>query len=169
MTVFVASASAGRITGSGLEAPCVFGKSGLISAASKREGDRASPVGQWPVRRAFYRADRLPAPVTRLRLDPIEAADGWCDAPQDPAYNRLVRRPYPASCETMMREDGLYDLVVVPGHNDDPPVPQLGSAIFLHCRAEEGLATAGCVAAPRQAVIDLVERMAPGDVVEITP
>jgi L,D-peptidoglycan transpeptidase YkuD (ErfK/YbiS/YcfS/YnhG family) len=167
MTVFTASAALGRISGAGFDCACVFGKAGLIAAAEKREGDKASPMGLWPVRRVFYRADRIAEPAARLRCDPIEPQDGWCDAPGDPGYNRLVRLPYPASCETLMRQDGLYDLVVVLGHNDDPPIGDLGSAIFLHCRAEDGAGTAGCVAAPRDALSALIALMAPGDGVEI--
>ncbi len=93
MTVYTASFGAGRLAGPGFEAPCVFGKSGLVSAAEKREGDGASPIGAWPVRRAFYRADRLEPPATALRLDAIGLEDGWCDAPCDPAYNRLSGGP----------------------------------------------------------------------------
>ncbi len=119
-------------------APCVFGRSGVIAAADKREGDGATPLGAWPLRRTLYRADRIAAPQTALPRRPIGAHDGWCDAPEDPAYNRPVRRPYPAGHEVMQRADGLYDLLVVLGHNDDPPQRTargagLGSAIFLHC------------------------------------
>lgn len=169
MTRFIASASQGEIRGAGRRAPCVFGKAGLIAALDKREGDQASPIGVWPIRRAFFRSDRLSRPDTALRLDAIAPQDGWCDAPADPAYNRLVRLPYPASAETMTREDGLYDLVVVLGHNDDPAHPGLGSAIFLHCMAEDGAGTLGCVATARAALIGLLGEMAPGDCVEITP
>ena len=38
-------------------------------------------------------------------------------------YNRPVRLPYPASAETLWRDDHLYDLVVVLGHNDAPVRP----------------------------------------------
>ena len=45
-------------------------------------------------------------------------------------YNRLVKLPYPASAETMWREDHLYDLVVVMGFNDDPVVSGQGQRDF---------------------------------------
>ena len=77
-------------------------------------------------------------PSRRLPLRAIRKDDGWCDAPDDPNYNRLVKLPYPASAETMWREDHLYDLVAVLGYNDDPVVPGKGSAIFLHL-ARDGL------------------------------
>lgn len=171
MTVYTASLAAGRLTGPDCDAPCAFGKAGSIPATVKREGDLASPLGHWPVRRVFYRADRVAAPRTALRTDPIAADDGWCDAPGHPAYNRLVRLPFAESHEALLREDGLYDLIVVLGHNDDPPKEALGSAIFLHCALpfEDGALrpTAGCVAVPRQDLVQLVGMLAPGDGIEI--
>ncbi len=47
-------------------------------------------------------------------------------APGDKAYNRPVKRPYPASSEAMWRDDSLYDLVVVLGYNDDARSPGMG-------------------------------------------
>lgn len=134
--------------------PCALGRSGI--RAAKVEGDGATPVGRFPLRRALYRPDRIAAPVSSLRVDPIDPEDGWCDAPDDPAYNRPVRLPYPASHETLWRDDGLYDVIVVVGHNDDPVVPGAGSAVFLHCIRPGGGATAGCVAVDRAVLIALL-------------
>lgn len=148
---------------------CALGKTGVIAAADKREGDRKSPLGAWPVRRACWRADRLERPQTALVLDAIASDDGWCDAPGDPAYNRPVRLPYPASCEALAREDELYDIVVVLGHNDDPPEPGLGSAIFLHCARPDFPPTQGCVALARGDLLDVLASVQPGDRLEICP
>ncbi|KAA5803442.1 L,D-transpeptidase family protein [Alkalicaulis satelles] len=144
-----------------------IGRSGVIAAEDKREGDGATPLGAWPVRRALWREDRLARPDTALVLDAIGADDGWSDDPSDPAYNRPVRLPWPASHEVMTRQDGLYDIVVVLGHNDDPPVPGLGSAIFLHCVSPDYAPTEGCVAVARDALIALLALLRPGDVIEI--
>ena len=46
----------------------------------------------------------------------------------------------------MWRDDDLYDIVVVLGHNDDPPVPGSGSAIFMHVARPGFAPTEGCVA-----------------------
>ena len=127
-----------------LRLPCALGRSG--SRALKHEGDGATPIGCWPVREAFYRADRIGRPRTRLKLRPILESDGWCDAIGDRNYNRRVRHPYPASAEDMRREDGLYDLMVVLGHNDRPRVQGLGSAVFMHVARPDWKPTAGCVA-----------------------
>ena len=137
--------------------PCSMGRSGLIAAADKREGDGATPMGRWRLLHVYYRADRIDAPVSALPVSAISDQDGWCDAPDDPNYNRAVTLPYPASHETLMREDGLYDLLVATDHNTDPAVPGQGSAIFLHCRNPDGKPTAGCIAIDRAALITVVE------------
>ncbi len=74
----------------------------------------------FPLRQVFYRPDRMAAPVTGLPVTPLRPGDGWCDAPGDPNYNRFVPLPYPASHERLWREDGLYDVIVVIGHNCRP-------------------------------------------------
>jgi L,D-peptidoglycan transpeptidase YkuD (ErfK/YbiS/YcfS/YnhG family) len=146
---------------------CALGKAGVTPAAAKREGDLASPIGVWPIRRVLYRPDRGAAPETALPMQALSPDDGWCDAPGDPAYNRPVRLPYPASAETMWRDDHIYDLVVVLGHNDDPPVAPMGSAIFLHLARDGYLPTEGCVAVAREDLETLLAAAKLGDPVEI--
>lgn len=146
---------------------CAVGKGGVVSAEAKREGDGASPAGVWAIRRILYRPDRSPAPKTHLPVAPMAPDDGWCDAPQDPAYNRPVKLPYPASCEQMWREDHVYDLVGVLAHNDDPPVPGLGSAIFLHLAREDYSPTEGCVALARPDLEMLLSLAEPGSAIAI--
>lgn len=147
--------------------PCALGRGGLIAAEAKREGDGATPLGVWPFRRVYWRSDRLDKPQTDLPIDAIHPDDGWCDEPGDAGYNRLVRRPYPASCETMTREDELYDVVVVLGHNDNPPTPSAGSAIFLHCAKPGFPTTEGCVALQRSDLLRVLRAVKPGDVLTI--
>jgi L,D-peptidoglycan transpeptidase YkuD (ErfK/YbiS/YcfS/YnhG family) len=139
----------------------------VVRAADKREGDGASPAGVWPIRRVLYRPDRGPAPQTTLPVAAVAEDDGWCDAPGDPAYNRPVKLPYPASAEQMWRDDHLYDLVVILGHNDDPPIAGLGSAIFLHLAKPDYAPTHGCVAVARGDLEALLRVAKPGDAVEI--
>lgn len=136
-------------------------------AADKREGDGASPAGAWPIRRVLYRPDRGPAPSIAFDLQPISRHDGWCDDPKDPAYNRPVYLPYPASAEHMWMESGVYDIVVVLGHNDDPVVPGMGSCIFLHLSTPDYSPTQGCVAIARPDLEALLARARPGDGIEI--
>lgn len=146
---------------------CALGPAGVVPAAAKREGDGASPAGVWPIREVIYRPDRGPPPATEFRVRAMTEDDGWCDDPADPQYNRHVKLPYPASAEALWREDGVYDIVVILGHNDDPPVPGLGSAIFLHICRPGFPPTEGCVAIERADLEDLLDRAKPGDAIGI--
>ena len=134
--------------------PCALGPAGIQK--HKREGDGATPAGQFPIRALWYRADRLSRPRTLLPLFEIRRESGWCDAPMDPHYNRPVELPHPASAEALWRDDDVYDLVVILGHNDNPVVPHGGSAIFLHIASPGFGPTEGCVAIDRDALLDIV-------------
>ena len=148
---------------------CALGKGGVVAAEDKREGDGASPLGVWPLLRVLYRPDHGEAPRTTLPCAPLRPNDGWCVAPGDPNYNRPVVHPYPASAERMWRDDRLYDIVVILGHNDDPVIPGTGSAIFLHCAREDYGPTEGCVALARADLEALLAAAKPGYAVEIRP
>ena len=56
-----------------------------------------------------------------------------------------------------------YDIVVVLGHNDDPPVPGSGSAIFVHVARANGAPTEGCVAMALPDLLAMLGACSPGD------
>src|SRR6266436_1439669 len=114
-----AETSLGWATLGGRRWRCTVGAGGVRE--DKVEGDAATPAGTFPLRHIYFRNDRLVLPKVRLPARPINEHDGWCDDPRSSSYNRLVRVPNDWSHEKMWREDGLYDLVVVVGYNDDPP------------------------------------------------
>jgi L,D-peptidoglycan transpeptidase YkuD (ErfK/YbiS/YcfS/YnhG family) len=166
MNLMVTSAPDGaRLDWGAGEKRAAIGPAGI--AIKGGEGDGITPRGRFPVREIFYRADHIPAPRTTLPLRKIEQDDGWCDAPHDPNYNRLVKLPYPASAEHMWRADDLYDLVAVVGYNDDPVMPGKGSAIFLHLAKPDYSPTQGCVAMAYDDLLKAVEQLQPGDQVVI--
>ncbi|MBV9550083.1 MAG: L,D-transpeptidase family protein [Alphaproteobacteria bacterium] len=136
-------------------------------AVKGREGDGITPRGRFAVREILYRADRVAKPNVKLPLRAIEPDDGWCDAPHDANYNRLVSLPYRNSAEKMWRDDGLYDLVGVLGYNDDPVVPGNGSAIFLHVARPDYSNTHGCVALAFADLLAALEQLQPGDAVVV--
>lgn len=158
--------AAGRLAWPGGASPAACGRGGV--STDKREGDGASPEGNFPLVRAFYRPDRIvPPPQTGLPLAALRPDDGWVDAPRDRRYNRLVRLPYPAHHEELWRQDGLYDLVVVIGYNLDPVVRGRGSAIFLHCASPDFAPTAGCIAVARDVLLALLPLLGLGSRITI--
>ena len=170
MAIITVDTGARMLSAFGRSVPCVIGRSGAIAAADKREGDGRTPLGDYALRAVLLRPDRMAAPATLLPWRWLRTSDGWSDASNDPEYNRPVRHPHAYSAECLWRQDGLYDIIVVVGHNDAPPVPGLGSAIFLHCTRADGSAdgaqgTAGCIAIPSDALAALVDAAAPGDMI----
>jgi L,D-peptidoglycan transpeptidase YkuD (ErfK/YbiS/YcfS/YnhG family) len=158
MDLIVSAMGEARWDGSSVR--CALGWGGVTRR--KREGDGATPVGTWPMRCLFYRADRA-RPQTRLPTSEICPEDGWCDDPTDPAYNRAVKLPYPGRHEHLWREDEIYDFIVVLGYNDDPVLPGLGSAIFLHVARPDFSATEGCVALARSDLERFLTQVRDGD------
>ena len=160
-------AAARMLHADGRSIPCSIGRLGALAAAAKKEGDGATPIGVWPVRGVLLRPDRIaPSAAIRLPWRWLRPHDGWSDDPADPAYNRPVRHPRFRSAEALWREDGLYDIIVILGHNDAPAVAGSGSAIFLHCW-RDGAATEGCVALPSEELLALLPQLAPGDALTI--
>jgi len=163
----VATVAGGSLRFGALEFPCGVGRSGIVAADAKREGDGATPAAAMVLREVFYRPDRLTRPLTALPCRPLSQDDGWCDDPADPAYNRRVRLPYPGRHEKLWREDGIYDLIAVLGWNDDPPVAGRGSAIFLHLARKDGAPTEGCLALTRPDLLAFLAAAPLGTVVEV--
>ncbi len=147
----------GQLRLGGLSMPCRIGRGGYVEDRLGREGDEKTPLGDYHLRFGLYRADRIPAPPSSLTFWPIEVNDGWCDDPDDPAYNRFIRLPYPASHEVLWRDDGAYDIILVISHNDSPPMAGKGSAVFIHIAQPDDRQTLGCVA------------LTPDDMVKLLP
>ena len=150
-----------------------IGRAGYIGGPFGREGDEKTPLGQYHLRFGLYRADRLPAPRSQLTFRAMDADDGWCDASDDPAYNRFVRLPYAATTERLWREDGAYDIVMVMSHNDSPPQKDknglgLGSAVFIHVAQFDDRQTLGCIALTPDDMAALLPHLYTGQAVHIT-
>ncbi len=154
----------GRLEGpDGFSVPVALGKGGVKPEREKREGDGASPLGSFGFLRVFFRPDRVKQPIVTLPSQGLSPDMGWCDDPDHAFYNKQVRLPFGPSHEKLWREDHLYDLVVVISHNDDPVVPGLGSAIFVHCAHIDFRPTEGCVALQKSDLLRFVRLIRPDD------
>lgn len=146
--------TSGHVDWQGRRYRCALGKGGV--RRDKREGDGATPAGRFLLRRCLYRPDRVLPPTTELPLRALTPDDGWSDDPADSSYNTLVRLPHPARHERLWRDDGLYDVIVPLGYNDEPAVSGVGSAIFLHVAREGYGPTEGCVALAREHLLAIL-------------
>ena len=150
--------SSGELVWKGKTFKCALGKGGVTD--DKKEGDGATPVGCFPIRKVYFRPDRLQMPETVLTVQELNPSDGWCDDSKDVNYNKFVKLPYPASAENLWREeDNLYDIIVELGFNDNPPVPGGGSAIFMHIARPNYSPTAGCVALAQSDLLEILKEV----------
>ena len=67
---------------------CSIGKNGFRK--KKYEGDFATPKGKFNLGNIYYRADRVPKPLSKLRSIPIKKNMGWCDDPNSRFYLSLI-------------------------------------------------------------------------------
>ena len=139
--------------------PCALGRSGI--RAIKREGDGATPLGQYCVLVFYFRADRTARPDTPISVAALNPTDGWCDASTDRNYNRPVQHAYPASAERLWRTDRLYDVIGVMDYNIAPRCRGRGSAIFLHIAHPEYRPTEGCIAVSARDMKRLLDLLGP--------
>jgi L,D-peptidoglycan transpeptidase YkuD (ErfK/YbiS/YcfS/YnhG family) len=124
-----------------------------MQGPEKREGDKRAPAGIFPLEFSFGTKPVEEFGKTGLHYKITSSADYWVDDAKSTFYNRLVNtdaskiRKDWSSAETLRRSDGLYDLVIVVGHNRSPRIiPGRGSAIFLHRWSAPGKPTIGCTA-----------------------
>ncbi len=166
--MILVDSSARRLTGpDGVAIPCTIGRAGACPAEDKREGDSMTPLGNWPIRTVLFRPGRAAPPEgMKLPWRWVRPGDGWSDGVDDPDYNRPVRHPHAHSAEHLERDDGLYDVIVILGHNDSPVVPGMGSAIFLHCSNGEK-PTEGCVAVAKDQLLALLPMLGPEDMIRV--
>jgi len=155
----------GLLIAGNLVFPCVLGRAGF--GAGKREGDGKSPIGKFAILHGYYRKDRIAHLCSAIKLRKIRQNDGWCDAQDDPNYNRLVTKPYWVSHETMMRQDNLYDICLVLDYNYFPRARGRGSAIFFHLQSEQANPTEGCIALRENDMRRLLLRLARNATLEI--
>lgn len=140
-------------------APCALGRGGIT--ARKREGDGGTPVGIFRVMSVYYRPDRVARPTTLLPLRKITPYSGWCDDINDRNYNKFITLPYKASHENLMRDDHLYDYLVVLDYNVNHVKRGAGSAIFFHLSHSDLRPTEGCIAVNKAVMKRFLNRANP--------
>ena len=128
----------------GYKLKCCIGKSGITS--KKREGDLATPKGNFKIGQLYYRKDRNKKLNSSLKKKIIKKNMGWCDDIRSKKYNQEITFPFKYSAEKLYRNDKIYDLFIVIKYNAKPVIKNRGSAIFLHIAHSKYKPTQGCVA-----------------------
>jgi len=106
----------------------------------KNEGDGKSPSGVFSIGRLFGNKKEFNPKMPYFKI----AKNIHCvDDVHSKLYNKIVPKQNGyTSYETMLRDDGLYNLGAVVKYNSNPTIKTRGSCIFLHISANR--ATAGC-------------------------
>lgn len=163
----------------GREIPVTLGRSGMAwgpglyrtikTGVQKAEGDGKAPAGVFALEFAFGYEEQPPAGL-KLPYRQARERDYWVDDPNSPDYNQWKTIPEslpnaPAqlwrTAEKMRRPDQLYELGIVVAYNANPPVPGLGSAIFLHVWRSAETPTVGCTAMSRTDMLELMKWLDP--------
>ena len=150
--------------------PCVVGTGGLVSASAKREGDRKTPIGVFPLRYGLFKSmpalrflESVSFPFAPCSDDMIWEEDG-------PDYNRLVfadGADRPGDRLARPRDHDLFNVIVPIGYNDAVAETGRGSALFVHAARPDMSGTAGCVALRPDDLLELARRLRPGMVIDI--
>lgn len=142
-----------------------LGRSGI--STRKREGDGATPAGQFRIMHGFFRAGRCARVPSLLPLLVMRTTDAWCDDPTSGLYNRQVLAGHRSHHECLWRSDEIYDVVITTSHNLKARVCGAGSAIFFHIARDDYSPTQGCIAISATDMRRLLPRLSKKSIIEI--
>ncbi|MCB8820542.1 L,D-transpeptidase family protein [Microvirga rosea] len=150
--------------------PCTVGAGGLAPMTLKREGDKRTPIGVFPLRYGFFNPEALPDFPGNLAFPFVPMTPGMIWEEEGENYNRLV---YAAGGErpedelSRARDENLFDVIVPIGYNDAVPEVGRGSALFIHAARSDMRGTAGCIGVPQEKMTEFIRRLKPGMVIDI--
>jgi L,D-peptidoglycan transpeptidase YkuD (ErfK/YbiS/YcfS/YnhG family)/predicted deacylase len=150
--------------------PCTVGSGGLVQATFKREGDKRTPMGIFPLRYGFFNAAALPDFPRDLAFPFVPLTDEmiWEEGGQD--YNRLVFAREDERLDDRLsrsRDERLFDIIIPIGFNDAAPEFGRGSALFIHAARSDMGGTAGCIGIPQETMTEFIRHLKPGMVIDI--
>jgi L,D-peptidoglycan transpeptidase YkuD (ErfK/YbiS/YcfS/YnhG family) len=136
----------------GVEMPDKRDKTDIIREY-KKEGDGKSPIGVFPLTKAFGTIEK--PEYVRLPYTKLEEWTECVDDAESTHYNKIVDRMKVGifdwkSSEKMLEVGEQYDLGVFVAYNSYPVRKQSGSCIFLHIWKDVGEGTLGCTAMARE-------------------
>ncbi|MBF9234589.1 L,D-transpeptidase family protein [Microvirga alba] len=150
--------------------PCTIGAGGLVQASLKREGDKRSPIGVFPLRYGFFDSTAFPDMPRDLRFPFVPLSSDMIWEEEGGHYNRLVFAEGTERADERLqrtRRERLFDVIIPIGFNDSVVESGRGSALFIHAASSDGSGTAGCVGIPREHLVEFLRRLEPGMLIDI--
>ena len=136
-----------------------IGKSGLIEARKKREGDGKTPIGFYPIERAYGFEE---FPNFRINYTKLKEDDLWIDDPKSKFYNQQTSLKKSKLKKHRLSESrNIYQLFLVIEHNTKRPIPYHGSMLFLHPWEATNGPTSGCIGLEFQELKEITEWLDP--------
>ncbi len=133
---------------------CCIGKNG--SSKNKIEGDKKTPKGTYSLGNLYYRKERNPKPITKLKCIPIKKKMTWCnDLNNKKFYNKLINSNKKLSHEKLFRKDYKYDFIIPINYNSKKTILGKGSAIFIHLTKKFN-PTVGCISLQKKDLLILL-------------
>lgn len=121
----------------------------------KKEGDGKSPAGLFTLESFFgYEKRSFNFPYLQVSSSTL-----CIDESDSDLYNQIVQSQDPSefkSFEYMRREDDLYKLGIIVGHNQEG-LKRGGSCIFIHIQKAHDASTAGCTAMKEENLLRLMK------------
>ena len=133
---------------------CSIGKSGITN--KKKEGDLATPKGNFRIGMLYYRKDRIKNFKCKIKKKIIKRNMGWCDDIRSKQYNREIIFPFKYKAEKLYRKSKIYDLFINIEYNYKPTIKGKGSAIFLHLADTNYSPTKGCIAISKKKFLEIL-------------
>lgn len=147
--------------------PAETGSGHLLAAASRREGDHATPIGVFGIGLTMYGNDPNPGAL-HYAYHRLVCGDWWDEDPFSAQYNRFVHvkcgvtPTFAAWSEALWTETTAYPYLAVIRFNTNPVLSGStapGAGIFLH--SWMGGATEGCVALPEAKLLEVLRWLRP--------
>ena len=133
---------------------CCVGRNNF--SKKKVEGDKKTPIGVFNLENLYYREDRFPRPITKLKICKIKKDMGWCNDSKEKKYNKLIKVNKKIRHEKLFRSDYKYDLFIPIKYNWNKRRVGGGSAIFLHLITKKFNPTQGCIAIRKKDFIKIL-------------
>ena len=136
----------------------VTGRVGKNGIGKTAEGDGKTPTGEYRFIKAF---GILPDPgISALPYLQVDESHHWVDDSNSQYYNQCVSTKDVevdwTSSEKLFATGQAYHYALAINYNE-ACVPELGSAIFLHCPSAGFGTTAGCVAIPEENMVMVMQ------------
>lgn len=133
---------------------CCVGRNNF--SKKKVEGDKKTPIGVFNLENLYYREDRFPRPITKLKICKIKKDMGWCNDSKEKKYNKLIKVNKKIQHEKLFRSDYKYDLFIPIKYNFNKVIANKGSAIFIHL-TRNYKPTAGCIGLSKKDFLILIK------------